>query len=60
MLEKMWSQGITPPLLVGVQTCIVTLETSVTFSQKIGNQSTSRPIGIEGPSFYELLVLVNE
>jgi hypothetical protein len=36
-LAKMWSKGNTLPLLVGVQTCIVTLETNMEVSQKIGN-----------------------
>jgi hypothetical protein len=31
------------PLLVGVQTCIVTKEINMMVSQKIGNQSTSSP-----------------
>ena len=35
--------GNTPPLLVGVQTCIDILEISMMVSQKISNQSTSRP-----------------
>ena len=40
MLERMWNQGNTPPLLVGVETYTVTLEISVEVSEKIG---TSRP-----------------
>ena len=43
MLERMWSKGNTPPLLVGVQTCTVALEINMVVSLKIGNQSTSRP-----------------
>ena len=35
MLEKMWGKGNTPPLLVGVKTCIDALEISMTISQKI-------------------------
>ena len=34
MLEKMWSKENTPPLLVGVQTCTVTLEINLVVSQK--------------------------
>ena len=41
MLEGMWSKGNTPPLLVGVQNCTVTLEINMAVSQNIGNQSTS-------------------
>ena len=41
MLERMLSKRKTPPFLVGVQTYTATLEMAV--SQKIGNQSTSRP-----------------
>ena len=38
----MWSKGNTHPLLVvGMQTCITTLEISMVVSQKIGNQPTS-------------------
>ena len=43
MLERMWSKGNTPPLLVGVQTCTATLEISMAISQNIRKQSTSRP-----------------
>ena len=43
MLERIRSKGNTSQLLVGVQTCIVTLEISMVVSQKIGKQSTSRP-----------------
>ena len=46
MLERKWSKGITPPLLVGMQTCTTTLEISMAVSQKIGTQSTSRPSNI--------------
>ena len=42
MLERMWSKGNTPPTMVGVQTCTVTLEISMAVSQEIGNQSTLR------------------
>jgi len=34
MLARMWSQGNTPPLLVEVQICTVTLEIDWAFSQK--------------------------
>ena len=43
MLERMRSQGNTPPLLVGVQTFTASLEINVTISQKITNQSVSKP-----------------
>ena len=46
MLEKMWSKGNNHPLLVGMQTCAITLEISVAVSQKIGSQPTSRPSNI--------------
>ena len=39
----MQSKGSIPPLLVGVLTCTSTLEISMSVSQKIGNQSISRP-----------------
>jgi hypothetical protein len=42
MLVRTWSKGNTPPLLVGVQTCITTLEINLVVSQMIGNSSTSR------------------
>ena len=42
-MEMIWSNGNTPPLLVGVDTCIVTLEVNVSVSQEIGNQPVSRP-----------------
>ena len=34
MLERMWTEGNTHPLLVRVQTCATTVEISVVFSQK--------------------------
>ena len=43
MLERMWSTGNTPPLLVGIQTCTAALKISMAVSHKIENQSTSRP-----------------
>ena len=43
MLERMWSKGTTFPLLVGVQTCIITLEISMAVSKKFGNHPTSKP-----------------
>ena len=42
MLERMWSKGNIPPLLVGIQTCTAILEISIVVSQKFGNQYTSR------------------
>ena len=41
MLERMWSKGNTPPLLVRMQTYTTTLEISMLIPQKIGNQPTS-------------------
>ena len=43
MLERMWSEGNTSPLLVGMQTCTTTLEISVAVSQKIENQPSKGP-----------------
>ena len=34
---------ILPPLLMGMKTCIITLEISIAVSQKISNQPTSGP-----------------
>ena len=42
MLERIQSKGNTPPLIMGMQTCTVTLEINMVVSQKIGYQSTSR------------------
>ena len=42
MLERLGSKGNTSSLLVGVQTCLATLEIRMVVSQKIGNQSISR------------------
>ncbi|EDL82604.1 rCG53348 [Rattus norvegicus] len=42
MLVRLWSKGNTPPLLLGVQPCSITLEINLVVSQKIGNSSTSR------------------
>jgi hypothetical protein len=36
-------KGNTPPLLMGVQTCITTLEINLVVSQTIDKSSTSRP-----------------
>ena len=38
MLERMWSEGNTHPLLVGMQTCTATVEISVAVSQETGSQ----------------------
>ena len=43
MLERMWSKGNTHPLLVGMQTCVTTLEISVEVFKETGSQPTSRP-----------------
>ena len=42
MLVRMWSKENTPPLLVGVQTCINSLEINLVVSWKPGNSSISR------------------
>jgi hypothetical protein len=39
MLGRMWNKENIPLLLVGVQTCIVTLEIKLEVSQNIGNSS---------------------
>ena len=46
MLERMWSKGNTPALLVGVQTGTATVEISMAITQKIRTQSTLRPSNI--------------
>ena len=43
MMERMWSKGNTPPLLMKMQTCAATLEIGMAISWKIGNQSILRP-----------------
>ena len=43
MLERIWGKGNTPALLVGVQAGPAPLDVSVTISQKIRKQPTSRP-----------------
>lgn len=43
-IVRMWSQGITPPQLVVLQNCTITLEISMAISWTIGNQSTSKPM----------------
>jgi hypothetical protein len=42
MLASLWRKGNTPSLMVGVQTCITTLEINLVVSQKTGNSSTSK------------------
>ena len=42
MVVRMWGKGNTPPLLVGVQIGIATLEISMMICQKIRKQPTSR------------------
>lgn len=42
MLVRMWSEN-TPPLLVGIQTCIATVEISVAVPQKDGNYLPQDP-----------------
>ena len=43
MLERMWNEGNTHPLLVGMQTCTATVEISVVVSQETGSQPPSGP-----------------
>jgi hypothetical protein len=40
MLARIWRKKTTPPLLVGLQTGITTLEISLVVPQKIGNRPT--------------------
>ena len=42
MLERIWSNRNTSPLLEEVQICTVTLKIIIMVSQKIGSKSTSR------------------
>ena len=42
MLERVWNKDNTP-LLMGVKHGTATLQVSMAVSQKIGNQTTSRP-----------------
>jgi hypothetical protein len=42
MLARMWRKGNTPPLLVGLQACTITLEVSLEVPQKIGHNTTGR------------------
>lgn len=42
MLNRMWSQWITPPQLLVLQNCTVILEFSMAIPQTIANQSTSK------------------
>ena len=43
MLERMCGKGNTPLLLVGVQSCVVSLEIRTFISQKIGNKLSQDP-----------------
>ena len=43
MLQRMWSKENTPPLLMEVRSLTATLEINMAVSQKIGNQSISKP-----------------
>ena len=43
MLERMWREGNSHPLLVGMQTCTANVEISVAVSQETGSQPPSRP-----------------
>ena len=43
MLERSWDKENTPPMLMGVEADIVTLEIYMTTSQKIRKQPTSTP-----------------
>jgi hypothetical protein len=40
MLARMWRKRNTPPLLVGFQAGITTLEINLEVPQKVGNRST--------------------
>ena len=40
MLVRMWSNGNTPPLLVGVQTCTATKKINVGIAQEDGTQAS--------------------
>lgn len=42
----MWNEGNNPPILLAVQTYVATLGTIMSISQKISNQSTSKPRNI--------------
>jgi hypothetical protein len=42
MLARMWRKRNTPPLLVGLQTCTITLEVSLAVPHKIGHSTTGR------------------
>jgi hypothetical protein len=60
MLASIWSKGNTPPLLMGMLTCITTLGINLAVSKKTGNSSTSRPaiplLGIypkDAPTFHK-------
>ena len=46
MLEEMWGNGNTPPLLVGVKTGTASLDISMMISQKIRKQPSTRPSNI--------------
>ena len=57
MLARMWRKRNTPPLLVGLQACITTLEVSLVVPQKIGH-STAR--GTRNTSLGYISVLSGE
>ena len=42
MLERIWSKGKTPPLLLGMENCTANLEIKMVISQKIIIQPTSK------------------
>ena len=44
MLERMWGNGNTPPLLVGVQICTAVLRISMAISKKIRKQEPVIPL----------------
>ena len=48
MLEKMWGQGNTPPLMVGMKTGTTALEISMAISQKIRKLSQDPEIPLFG------------
>jgi hypothetical protein len=49
MLVKMWKKGCTPPMLVGMQTYIVTMEIRVAVPQNVG-------IDLQGPAILLLVI----
>jgi hypothetical protein len=42
MLVRIWRKRNTPPLLVGLQACTITLDVSLEVPQKVGHNATGR------------------